>query len=117
TPTVIPTVTPGGPCPSRYEITAKAVPSDVDLGWSGATHDNAMTSNSRLTFGVSGCANPLTPCGQCTLSGPFANAGGAAFDNQRCRGDDAGANGTWVSCTSHSDCPGFGNACSYFFGP
>jgi hypothetical protein len=91
--------------------------SDVDLGWAGFAHDNEMTSNARLTLAVTNCANAVTPCGQCSLSGPFDNAGGAAFQNHRCRGDDTGANGSWIACSSDAYCPGTGNACIFFIGP
>jgi hypothetical protein len=116
-PTPIVTPTPGGPCPSTYQLTVDGAASDVDLGWTGFAHDTELTSNARLTLAVGSCANPVTPCGQCSLSGLLTNAGGAAFANRRCRGDGVGANGTWVPCTSDADCPGAGNACVFFLGP
>ena len=117
TPFPTPTTTPGGSCPSAYRLTMSGAASDVDLGWTGLAHDNEMTSNARLTFAVTSCANALTPCGQCSLSGPFENAGGATFQNHRCRGDDMGANGSWITCASDAECPGTGNACIFYVGP
>jgi hypothetical protein len=51
------------------------------------------------------------------VSGPIANAGGTTFDNRRCRGDNVGNNGSWIQCTSNADCPGTGNACTFFLAP
>ncbi len=107
----------GGACPTTYEFTDAASGTDQDLGWTGLAHDQTLTSNVRFTLGVSDCANPSPPCGTCTLSGPVANGGGATFANHRCRGDNGGANGSWIACTSDADCSGTGNACLFFLGP
>jgi hypothetical protein len=98
-------------CPTTYELTVDGGASDVDYGWTGTAHDNKLTTNVRATFAVGGCANATPPCGQCVLSGPIANTGGAAFDNRRCRNDSS------VPCTTNGDCPGTDNACVFFLGP
>ena len=102
---------PGCGCPTTYTFTANGTDADFDVGWTGFNHDGDMPSMSRLTLAVSGCPNTASPCGTCTLSGPVANPGGAAFANRRCRGDASGANGSWIACTSDGDCSGSGNAC------
>ncbi len=117
TPTPHATVTPGGGCPTTYELTFNGTAADEDLGYTGAYHDEPLPSNVRLTMSISDCANPLTPCGECVLSGPIANGGGTAFGNRRCRGTAAGADGSWITCTGNADCPGTGNACVFFAGP
>ena len=103
-------------CPSRYEFTARPG-SDQDVGWTGTAHDQTLTDNIRLTLAITGCANPSPPCGACAVTGPIRNVGGPTFASQRCRGDDAGAAGSWIACTADADCPGTGNACAFFFGP
>ncbi len=117
TPTVTVTPTPGGPCPTTYSFTAAGASADMDYGWTGIAHDNRLPSNARFTAAISGCANALTPCGGCSLSGPVTNGAGPALNNRRCRGDDTGANGSWIQCTTDGECPGTGNGCTYFFGP
>ncbi len=107
----------GGACPTTYSFTANGPAADLDYGWSGIAHDEHLPSNATLTATVSGCASPTVPCGSCTLSGPITNGAGPALDNRRCRGDDTGNNGSWIECTSDAQCPGAGNACTYFFGP
>ena len=110
-PTPTATATPGGPCPDTYQFTANGPAADRDIGWTGVAHDQETTSNVRLTLGISGCANAVTPCGQCMVSGPLVNGGGAGVANRRCRGDTSTNNGSWKTCTSNADCPGTGNAC------
>ncbi len=105
-----------GACPTEYDFMS-VQPGDMDVGWTGSAHDQRFVPGTRLTLGVSGCANGSPPCGTCGVSGPIPNAPGAAFPNHRCRGDGSGANGSWVACTSDADCPGDGNACVYFLGP
>jgi len=121
TPTAIPTpvatATAGAPCPTTFEFTANGPASDLDEGWTGMAHDLRLPTGSRLTLAVAACASTVRPCGQCSTSGPVANAGGPEFANRRCRGADNGTNGSWVQCTSDLDCPGTGNTCTYFFGP
>ncbi len=111
------TSTPGNACATTYELTFNGAASDHDVGWTGFEHDQPESSNVRLTFGVSNCASGSPPCGTCTLTGPVVNGGGAAFHNRRCRGASGGTNGSWIECTSDTDCPGTGNACVYFAGP
>jgi hypothetical protein len=110
TATPCPTSTPGIMCPTQVmtEVNGSAV--DLDTGWTGMGHDAHMPSQNRLTLGVSLCSNPdSSTCGVCATSGPLPNAGGAAFNTQRCVLD------TSVQCTSDGDCGG--NApCSFFFG-
>jgi hypothetical protein len=108
---------PGCGCPSSYAFTANGPDADLDVGWTGINHDGDVTSGSRVTLAVSGCPNTVSPCGTCALSGPLPNGGGASFDNHRCRGDNTGANGSWLPCTSDADCTGTGNACVFFLGP
>src|SRR6266404_2224167 len=110
------TPTPGGSCPTSYEFTGSNSGGDVDYGWTGLWHDQHLTSMARLTVAVSNCTNGASPCGQCSAQGPIVNAGGTTFANHRCRGDDAGNNGSWIQCTSDSDCSGTGNGCTFFFG-
>jgi hypothetical protein len=113
-PTVTVTPTPGGPCPTTFQFTETGANADADYGWTGLAHDSHFPTDGRVTLAVSGCANPTTPCGQCNVSGPIANAGGTTFANRRCRGDGVGNNGSWIQCTSDTDCPGSGNACTFF---
>lgn len=103
-------------CPSRYQFTGGPA-ADADLGWSGVTHDQRMTSKIRLTLGVGACANRVPPCGTCRVSGPAPNVTGPTYDNRRCRGDATGANGSWRTCVTAAECAGTGNACVYFLGP
>ncbi len=103
-----------GPCPSAVEYTVDGARYDLDLGVSGLAHDIREPSNARLTLAVSGCAGANQPaCGQCTVSGPVANDGGATFDNHRCQDQP------WVACGADVDCTNAGAAgpCTYFFGP
>ena len=112
TPTPCATATPGGSCPTQVEIGVKGdgTETDLDAGWSGMMHDSHTGSMGRLTLQVSGCAGTEPPtCGVCTTSGPIANAGGAAFNNQRCVGDTA------IQCATDGDCGGSG-PCHFFFG-
>lgn len=105
---------PTGACPSAIEFTADGPAVDLDTGFTGFAHDAAIPTNGRLTLAVTGCAGASQPsCGTCTVAGPIANAGGAAFDSQRC------ADATWISCTTDADCTNAGAAgpCSFFFGP
>jgi hypothetical protein len=119
TPTPAPSPTGAAPTcvstPSTYEFTVSGTAVDQDHGSSGLMHDAKFPAG-RLTLAVSACGTPPA-CGQCTLSGPIPNAGGAPFAFRRCRGDSAGANGSWIVCTSDSDCLGTGNGCTSFFGP
>ena len=105
---------PSGPCPTAVEYTVDGTRYDLDLGFTGLAHDIEEPSNARLTLAVSGCAGASQPtCGQCTVSGPVPNAGGATFDNHRCQDQP------WVACGTDVDCTNAGAAgpCTYFFGP
>ena len=106
----------GGGCPTSYEFTVDPTTADRDFGWTGVSHDRATNSNIRFTMSISGCQNAAPPCGTCSLSGPVTNGGGVGFANRRCRGDNSGANGSWIQCTSDGQCPGTNNACVYFAG-
>ena len=87
-----------------------ATDTDLDVGWTGQSHDSHTGSMGRLTLNVSGCSNPTSStCGVCTTSGPIANAGGTAFNNRRCVSD------TSIQCTADVDCGIFG-PCRFFFG-
>jgi hypothetical protein len=109
---------PGCACPTTYTFTVTGTSSDEDLGPTALGHDADLPSTSRLTFNLGSCTNGTPPCGDCAVSGPVANPGGAAFANRRCRGADVtGASGSWISCTSDAECPGTGNACVFFLGP
>jgi hypothetical protein len=118
-----PPVLPNCPSPpTRYEFTATGSNADYDIGWTGIWHDQSLSTNNRLALGISGCLGSMTGCGQCTLSGPIANGGGAAFANQRCRGIHGtpmndGQNGSWIQCTNNSQCTGTNNGCTFFYGP
>ena len=110
--------------PSRYEFTATGPSADLDYGWVGFSHDQALTTNSRLALAVTGCAGSMSGCGVCNLDGPIPNSGGAAFANRRCQGVEGsltpgenGQNGSWIQCTSNAPCTGLNNACTFFYGP
>jgi hypothetical protein len=112
TPTPCTTATPGGSCPTQVETEVKgdATETDLDVGWTGQSHDSHTGSMGRLTLQVSGCAGSEPPtCGVCNTTGPIANAGGTAYNNHRCVGDTA------TECTADSDCGGSG-PCAFFFG-
>jgi hypothetical protein len=105
-----------GPCPTSVQLDLLArndltgAVSDFDIGWTGFGHDQHLPSGTRLTLGVIGCAGSDHPsCGECTVSGPLPNAGGAAFDNHRCVGD------TRKQCSTDADC-GADGPCHYFLG-
>jgi hypothetical protein len=106
----------GGPCPTSYAFLANGAAADLDEGWTGELHDVPATSHLGLAGSLSSCANPVTPCGQCTISGPSVSPG-PGLQYRRCSGDGVGNNGSWLSCTSNVDCPGTGNACVVFLGP
>ncbi len=120
TPTATPTATSTpcptatGLCPTTVEFTsAGGTTADLDTGWTGISHDSDVPSNGRLTLSISGCANSMHPCGQCTTTGPIQNAGGTAFNNHRC------TDKPWIQCTSTADCitGGATGPCVFFFGP
>lgn len=105
---------PTGACPSAIEFTADGPAVDLDTGSTGYAHDATIPTNGRLTLAVTGCTGASQPsCGTCTVAGPIANAGGAAFDSQRC------VDAPWISCTGDGDCTSAGatGPCSFFFGP
>ncbi len=107
-------VVPSGPCPTSLELTSVAGGPNFDLGFTGLAHRVTAPVPSRTTYAISGCAGASQPgCGQCALSGPIANAGGAGFDNHRC------ADQTWVACANDGDCTSAGAAgpCVFFLGP
>jgi hypothetical protein len=104
---------PTGSCPTAVELTVDGAYTDLDLGWTGLAHNAKLPSNDRLTLAISDCAGASEPsCGECDLSGPVENAGGAAFTNHRC--EDA----PWVPCSLDGDCTGAGVAgpCVFFLG-
>ena len=105
-----PTATPGAPCPVALQLDGVEAGNDIDLGLTGIEHDNSGPYLDRLTLSRTSCVGGSTPCGECTFAGPIANAGGPAFDSQRCSCD------TSVSCTGDGDCPG-SCACRFFLGP
>lgn len=100
---------PTGACPTTIQAAAIGGLVDLDSGWTGQSHDAQAPAMGRLTLAVSGCANANHPCGTCNVSGPLPNAGGAAFNNQRCVGD------TSIQCTADGDC-GANGPCRFFFG-
>ena len=105
----------GDPCPATVQLDPDGKSTNLDSGWTGLSHDFDLPTGGRLTMDVSGCAGSERPtCGECTLTGPATNAGGSAFNNQRCAG-----NGSWMECTDDSDCTNAGllGPCVFFFGP
>jgi hypothetical protein len=106
TATPCPTSTPGVTCPTQVmtEVNGPAV--DFDIGWSGESHDHHAPSQNRLTLAVSLCSNPdASTCGVCNTSGPLPNAGGTAYNTQRCVLD------TSVQCTSDANCSSLPRQC------
>ncbi|MBI3767895.1 MAG: hypothetical protein HY271_05285 [Deltaproteobacteria bacterium] len=108
TPGVTPTPGTGG-CPSLLTFEANGDTADLDTGWTGQSHDGKVINNGLLTLGVGTCSGSSPSCGQCSVSGPLANGGGTAANNQRCTGD------TSVACTNDAGCSGIGT-CAFFFG-
>ncbi len=105
----------GAPCPTTVQVDPDGAATNLDSGWTGLSHDFDLPTGGRLTLAVSGCAGTERPtCGDCTLDGPEPNAGGTAFNNQRCAGD-----GSYFECTSDLDCTNEGllGPCTFFFGP
>jgi hypothetical protein len=101
-------------CPALLQLDGGTGTLDLDLGWTGISHDQTDPWLGRLTLVVSGCTGDGDPtCGTCSLDGPIGNAGGPAFANRRC------ADQTWVTCTSDADCTAAGAAgpCRFFLGP
>ncbi len=103
---------PGG-CPTQLQLDADADALDLDIGWPGFAHDISAPFMGRLTLALAGCQGAPPSCGQCSASGPVANAGGGAFANRRC------ADQTWVECASDGDCTAAGASgpCRFFLGP
>ena len=90
---------PTGACPTTISFTANGTDVDLDTGFTGLAHDATVPTNGRITLAVSGCDGATHPtCGECDVNGPLPNAGGVAFDTQRCQ--DA----SWVQCTADADC-------------
>jgi hypothetical protein len=104
---------PTGPCPTTLEFTADGPGTELDTGFTGLAHDAHVPTHGRLTLAVSGCPGTNQPtCGECTVGGPLPNAGGVAFDNQRC------SDAPWIACADDGDCAnaGVSGPCVFFFG-
>ena len=101
------------PCPNAVRLDVDGAGSDIDPGWTGMAHDNHYVGLT-LTMGITGCAGATQPtCGNCSLTGPLANGGGALFNNRRC------SDKSWITCTTNADCVAGGavGPCQIFFGP
>lgn len=105
-PTPTSTAPPQIPCPQLITYTVVSAGSDLDIGWTGIYHDQALGNGGSLSFALDCAGDFLGRCGDCALTGPIAST--TVVDNHRC------ANGTATKCTSDDVC-GAG-ACEFFFG-
>ena len=106
---------PVGTCPTQIAFTGTSTGGVLDTGWTGQGHDATTISKGTVTVTVSTCTGATPPCGTCTYAGPVENGAGQ-LHVRRCTGDNTGANGSWVQCTSNADCTGTGNQCVFYFG-
>ena len=103
------------PCDCPTSIAFEGTPGSLgvlDTGWTGQAHDATVVDHGKLSVAVTGCANPVPPCGVCNLAGPVPNMNADAGDinNRRCTGN------TRTKCTANADCAGSGGTCEYYFG-
>lgn len=111
-PTATPTTVVTNACPIAAEVLGNAGTTPaLDSGWTGLAHDATVIQDGKLTFTVD-CPSDVRPCGDCTVTGPVANAKAGAGDiaSQRCTGDTA------IKCNSTTPCPGGTGTCEFYFG-
>ncbi len=101
-----PTAPPQIPCPQEITYTVVSQGSDLDIGWTGIYHDQALGNGGSLSFALDCPGDFLGRCGDCALTGPVAST--TIVDNHRCKG------ATQTKCTSNADCGS--DTCEFFFG-
>jgi hypothetical protein len=107
TPTPSPTPT-GNPCPTQLTIEGQGQQADLDTGWTGIALDQTVVGKGTITVGLDCPGSQRGSCGDCTVSGPIANA--TSTNNERCTSD------TSVECTNGTPSGACSGSCAFFFG-